>query len=172
MLGLPVYHPEDRKAGECKAAFMAVGSATERRKFVVRLSSLNLPWETFYDRRSHVSRMADIGKGSLILPFATIGPGTSVGCFAYVGVYASIGTKARLGDFVSLLPRASAGGCTVGSDCTIGFNSACLDGAALGDAVTIAPYTWVRKSVPSCSFVAGTPARITKLGASQSEGME
>ena len=160
LFGLPIYHPRDEDALRAAPTFMAIGAPETRKAFSGRLAHLRLDWQTYVDRRSHVSRYCELGRGSVVMPFATIGPGASLGSFAYVGAYASIGGTAVIGEFASLLPRASAGGCTIGATCTIGVNSACLDGAVVGDAVVVAPYTWVRKAIPARSFVAGRSSRL------------
>lgn len=156
--GVPVFRP-DAFGHSCRKAFLAVGSSSQRRALVERLHYLHFDWQTFIDRRCYLSSAAHLGQGSVVFPFASIGPGTSIGRFSYVGVYGSVGIHAKLGDYSTLLPRASAGNCSLGNGCTIGFNSACLDGAALEDDVIIGPYTLIRKFVPGGSFVAGSPPR-------------
>lgn len=158
----PVLHPDRYDPRRCRDAFVASGIPSIRRALVDSLADLGLSWMTYVDRRSHVSKAAVLGAGTIVFPFASVAPRTSLGRFSYLGGYASVGKNARLGDFASLAPRSSAGGCTVGDDCSIGFNSACLDGAQLGDGVVVAPYTWIRKAVPAGSFVAGTPPRVTR----------
>ena len=157
--GLPVHGTHGYVLPAAAKAIMAVAAPQARRSFVQAVAPLGLAWATFVDRRSHVSGLATLGTGCVVLPFATVGPLTKVGNFGYVGAYAAIGSSAELGDYASLMARASAGGCKVGECCQIGFNSACLDGAVLGDRVTLAPYTWVRKPVPAGAFVTGNPAR-------------
>ena len=137
---------------------MAVAAPAGRRSFVEELEPLGLDWVSFADRRSHVSRLAELGRGAVVLPFATVGPLTRIGRFGYIGAYAAVGNGAEIGDYASLMARASAGACKIGDGCQIGFNSACLDGAVLGDDVVLAPYTWVRKPVQSSCFVTGNPA--------------
>lgn len=158
----PILHPDRYDPDRCRDAFVASGIPSIRRALVESLAGLGLSWMTYVDRRSHVSRTAVLGQGTIVFPFASIAPRTSLGRFSYLGGYASVGKMSTLGDFATLAPRSSAGGCTVGDDCAIGFNSACLDGARLGDEVIVAPYTWVRKPVPAGSFVAGTPPRVMR----------
>ena len=160
LLGVPVFHPRDYDLQSSRQAFVAIGSPSVRKAFVEGLTPLDLEWLSFTDRRSHVSRHALIGPGSLVFPFASVGPGSSIGRFSYLGAYASVGGGAVVGDYASLLPRASAGSCTIGSECSLGLNSTCLDGAVIGDRVTVAPHTLVRRNIPPGSLVAGSPARI------------
>lgn len=162
-LGLPVSAAREYRAAPGSKAIMAIASPTGRRSFAQALAPLGLEWASFIDRRSYVSALATCGAGLVVLPFATIGPLTTIGQFGYVGAYAAVGSGAVLGDFASLMARASAGGCTTGECCQIGFNGACLDGASLGDGTVVAPYTWVRKPVPANMFVTGNPPRYRKL---------
>ncbi len=163
-LGLPVFAAASYVPAPGSKAIMAIAAPAGRRRFVQALAPLGLHWARFVDRRSHVSALARTGPGLVVLPFATVGPMTTLGAFGYVGAYAAVGTGAALGDFTTLMARASAGGCTAGEGCQIGFNGACLDGAALGDGVVVAPYTWVRKPVQDHMFVTGNPPRSKRLG--------
>ena len=163
LFGLPIFSSQEPSL-RGTPAFMAIGAPQMRKSFAERLAPLELDWQTYTDRRSHVSKYCELGAGSVVMPFATIGPGATVGRFAYLGVYASVGGTATVGDFTSLLPRASAGGCKIGAGCTIGTNSACLDGAVVGDSAVLAPYTWVRKTIPEGSFVASRSGVATRRG--------
>lgn len=158
----PVLHPDSYDPRRCRTALVAAGSPAVRRALVDGAARLDLSWATYVDRRSHVSRTARLGEGTIVFPFASVAPGTVLGRFSYLGGYASVGKRSVLGEFATLAPRSSAGACLMGDDCVVGFNSACLDGAQLGDGVVLAPYTWVRKPVPAGSFVAGTPPRVTR----------
>ena len=163
LFGRPILHPDHYDPHRCRKAFIAIASPSGRRAFVEGLAKLDLCWSNYVDRRSHVSKAAQVGEGLIVFPFASVGPGTSLGRFNYLGGYASVGKNAVLGDYSSLAPRSSAGNCKIGSDCVIGFNSACLDGAQLGNGGVLAPYTWLRKSAPDGSFVSGMPPRVTRL---------
>jgi sugar O-acyltransferase (sialic acid O-acetyltransferase NeuD family) len=160
IMGVPVLDPCDHDPRDCRQAFIAIGEPPMRRQFVKRLEALELDWLSFVDRRSHVSRHARLGAGSLVFPFATIAPASSVGRFCYLGAYASVGGKAVVEDYCSLLPRASVGSCVIGEGCSLGLNSTCLDGAVLGERVTVAPHTLLRRDVPDGALVAGNPARV------------
>lgn len=161
--GLPVHGSRDYVAQPGSKAIMAIASPKGRRSFVQALAPLELDWASFVDRRSYVSDLAACGRGLVVLPFATVGPLTRIGQFGYVGAYAAVGSGAQLGDYASLMARASAGGCTTGECCQIGFNGACLDGSSLGEGVVVAPYTWVRKPVPANTFVTGNPPRYRQV---------
>jgi acetyltransferase-like isoleucine patch superfamily enzyme len=162
LFGVPICDSHGFEKLGCERALPAIGLPTMRKAFVEKLSGRGLQWATYIDRRSHVSRAAIVGEGSCVLPFASIGPGVELGAFSYLGVYASAGAGARLGPFSTLLPRASVGGGEIGACCILGMNSACLEGASLGDHVHIAPYSWFRKSAPSHSFISGNPARVIR----------
>lgn len=165
--GIPILHSQDYNQSFCRRAIVAIGVPQVKAAFVERLAQRGFEWVTFIDRRAHVSTRAFIGDGALVLPFASIGPGVTIGDFAYIAAYASAGTNARIGAYSTLQPRASVGGSIVGERCLIGFNSACLNGAQVGNDVVLAPYTWVRKTVPSAAFVAGNPGRIVRSAGPQ-----
>ncbi len=160
--GLPIKSMADLQPAQGQPAFIAIGFPDVRRLMVERGNSLGLEWQTYIDRRSLVGQEAQIGMGTLILSFAMVASSVTIGDFAYLSSYSHVGSGSTIGAFTSLMASASIGETVVGEDCVIGLKSACLDGISLGDRVTVAPFTFVRRSVPSDRLVAGTPARTFK----------
>ncbi|MES1201268.1 MAG: hypothetical protein ABUS57_07435 [Pseudomonadota bacterium] len=169
--GLPVFDVTSFDPRTTRDAFLAIGFPEERRRFKQRLDAMGLNWQTFIDRRAMVSELAEIGQGTLVLNFAMVASSARVGSFVYLGSYSGVGAGATIGDFVSVMGRASIGGCTIGADCLFGLNSACGDGADLGEGVTVAPYTWVRRPAPPHSLIAGNPARTFKRQAGEKQSI-
>jgi UDP-3-O-[3-hydroxymyristoyl] glucosamine N-acyltransferase len=159
---LPVFSSEGYDRRLTRNAFMAVGYPAIRRQMVDRLAPLGLDWQTYIDRRCIVGRNAVLGRGTLVLSFAMVASGVRIGEFTYISSYANIGTGSVVGSFTSLMMGAGAGESVIGDDCVLGLRSACLDHAALGDGVTVAPYTLVRRAIPAGALVAGSPARIVE----------
>ena len=162
--GLPVFASESYDTRLTRNAIMAVGYPATRRQMVDRLAPLKLDWRTYIDRRCMVGREAAIGRGAIVLSFAMVASGVRIGEFAYVSSYANVGTGSVIGCFTSILMGATVGESVIGSDCVLGMRSGCLDHATLGDGVTLAPYTLVRRPIPAGALVAGSPARIVERG--------
>ena len=159
--GLPVFGGADYDPGLTRNVLCAIGAPPMRRAMVERLAPLGLEWRTFVDRRSMVGRGAMLGRGVLVLSFAMIASGVRIGDFTYLSGYANVGTRAVIGDYCSVLGAASVGDSLVGNDCVLGLHSATVE-AQLGDGVTVAAHTLVRKTVPAGALVAGSPARIVR----------
>jgi acetyltransferase-like isoleucine patch superfamily enzyme len=162
--GLPVFAGDDYDVRLTRNAIMAVGYPATRRQMVERLAPLGLDWCSYIDRRCMVGREAVIGRGAIVLSFAMVASGVRIGDFSYVSSYANVGTGSQIGAFTSVLMGATVGESVIGSDCVLGMRSGCLDFATLGDGVTLAPYTLVRKPIPAGALVAGSPARIVRRG--------
>jgi len=158
--GLPIYGRDHPRLTPGTPAFLAVGFPELRKTLAADLEPLQLDWQTYIDRRSVVGCEADLGRGTMVLSFAMIASGVKAGPFCYFSSFSRAGTGTSIGGYVSLMAGASAGACVIGNECVLSLNSTCLDGAHLGDRVTIAPHTLVRRPVPNDSLVAGHPARV------------
>lgn len=141
-------------------AILAVGDPSARRALVERLNPRGLDWQTFVDRRSVVGREAELGRGTIVLSFAMIASSVKLGSFCFIYAYARVGTGSEIGAYTSVLTGASVGESSIGEECLLGLNSACLGGAVLANRVTVAPMTLVRRPVPAGALVAGYPARV------------
>lgn len=161
--GLPVWGTSDAAPRGVGRAFVAIGDAGLRRRLIDDVAGLDLDWQTYVDRRSVVSEDASLGRGSVVLSFAMVGSGVTTGehCLFLCYSHASFGTS--LGRRTSLMSAAGVGECAVGEDCVLGLRSACV-GTSLGDRVVVAPFSFVRRPVPSDSLAAGNPARIVRRG--------
>jgi sugar O-acyltransferase (sialic acid O-acetyltransferase NeuD family) len=161
-LGIPIFGSDgyDRSLTSC--AFLAIGYPTMRGAMLERLRGLDLDWCTYIDRRSVVGRGASIGRGTIVLNFATIASGVRIGEFTYVSSYAHLGAGAEVGSCSSIMPGACIGTARVGDRCIVGLHSACLDEAVVGDDAAVAPGALVRGIVPPHAFVANAPARIAR----------
>lgn len=159
--GLPIYGTGDLNPAHGGRAFLAVGFPHVRRKLAEEARGVGLEFQTYIDRRSLVGREAELGTGVLVLSFSMIASGTTLGDFSLVMAHCQAGANSRIGSFTSLMAGAAVGGSTVGDDCLLGLRSVALDGARLGERVTLAPLACVRRRpVPDDSLVAGNPGRI------------
>lgn len=161
--GLPIYGTGPDRLPPGQRAIIAIGDPTMRRALVERLEPQGIDWQTFVDRRSAIGRRATLGQGTVVLVYASIPSGVIVGPFCYFNGYSSAGAGAQIGAYTSLLGGASVVESVVGAECLLGVHSLCLDGATLGDRVTVAPMTVIRRrSVPAGALVAGNPARVLR----------
>ena len=159
---LPVIGLDDCLPGK---AFIAIGFPDLRRRMIARGSAMGLDWQTYVDRRALVGHAAQVGRGCIILSFAMVSSSVTLGDFVYCSSYSHVGTGSSIGAYTSVMAGASVGEAQVGEDCVLGLKSVCLDGILLGDRVTVAPTTFVRRSVPSDMMIAGHPARAFRKSA-------
>lgn len=159
--GLPIYGTGDLNPAHGGRAFLAVGFPQVRRKLAEVAGGLGLEFQTYIDRHSLVGREAELGTGVLVLRFSMVASGTTLGDFSFVSAHCEAGANSKIGSFTSLMAGAAVGESTVGDECVLGLRSVCLDGARLGDRVTVAPLACVRRrTVPDDSLVVGNPARV------------
>jgi acyl-[acyl carrier protein]--UDP-N-acetylglucosamine O-acyltransferase len=85
-----------------------------------RIVSENCFWKycSLIHPKAHVSKRADIGKGTLILPGASIAPDVQIGNHCVIGSNAVIASNTIVEDFVTIGPNSS-----IGSNVLIGSGS-------------------------------------------------
>jgi acetyltransferase EpsM len=76
-----------------------------------RIVSENYSWEycSLIHPKAYVSKRADIGKGTLILPGACIAPDVQIGNHCVIGSNAVIASNTIIEDFVNIGPNSSIG---------------------------------------------------------------
>jgi UDP-3-O-[3-hydroxymyristoyl] glucosamine N-acyltransferase len=158
-LGLPIFSSDNYDVSLTANAIVAIGYPDMRRAMIERLAPLGLTWCTYLDRRSVIGRGAALGRGSIILGFATVASGVRVGEFTYISGYAHIGAGAVIGSWTSVMPGVCVATSVIGDRCILGLRSACLEGALVGDGVRVAPGVLVRTAVPANTVVVGTKVR-------------
>jgi carbonic anhydrase/acetyltransferase-like protein (isoleucine patch superfamily) len=79
-------------------------------------------------------------------------------------IHVDSGYPVRLGDDCTVGHSARLHGCTIGNGTVVGMGATILNGAVIGSGCMIGAHTLVpeRMSVPDCSLIVGTPARIIK----------
>lgn len=165
LFDLPIYASDAYDRRMASDAFMAIGFPATRRKMLEKLAPLELEWHSYFDPRAMVPRRTEIGRGTIVLGQTMISSSTTIGEFSYISSFVALGADAVIGSFCSLMIGVTVGESIVGDDCVLGIRSSCLDHAVLGDGVTVAPYTLVRKPIPAGALVMGSPARIVRRSA-------
>lgn len=107
-----------------------------------------------------VSKQCEIGKGTIIHPFAAIKYNTKIGSHCSINSHTTVSHDVALEDFVSLGAGVMVGGVT-----TIGRGTSLNIGATLKDRIEIGEYSVVAMgslvcdNLPSNTFSIGNPAR-------------
>lgn len=140
--------------------------------------SIRLGAHTFIGRFSSVvAKEADvmIGEGVNIGTNCRIASQSkiSIGASTLIAAYCYIGPgnhqQGEEGQPLIEQDMEIKGGVVIGSNCWIGARATILDGVTIGDNAIVGAHSLVRDSVPAGAVVAGTPARIIRMGRSVSE---
>lgn len=104
---------------------------------------------------------AEIGPGSLLLPFTLLSDRARIGRCAILNTYSSIGHDCVVGDFCTLASYVCiAGRVTVGNRVAFGMGANVLPDVTIGDDAVIGAGAVVVKNVQAGQTVFGNPARV------------
>ncbi len=118
-------------------------------------------WVTFVHSKSHVSKHAKIGRGSIVCPFATVLGDSIVGEFATLNVYVCVAHNNVVGDFVTYSPYSGTmGNCSIGNNCFFGTSAYAIPGVTLAENCKLSAGSVLRKSYTQPGDVlVGNPAK-------------
>lgn len=110
-----------------------------------------------------VSKYANVGKGSVILPGVTIMANAEIGNHVFIASKTNVGHDTKIGDYVAISALAAiAGNVIIEEGCYIGLNSSIRDGVTIGKWSLVGMGSVVIHDVPAYHVVAGNPATIVR----------
>jgi sugar O-acyltransferase (sialic acid O-acetyltransferase NeuD family) len=110
-----------------------------------------------------VSRMSEIGHGTVVLQNATVTSNTKIGSHVVILPNSIISHDTSIGDYSCVAGGASiSGGATVGVSCYLGANSAIRERVKIGDCSLIGIGAVVLQDVPENSVMVGNPAKFLR----------
>ena len=113
------------------------------------------------DKSSKISKRAEIGEGTVIMPGVAITSSSAIGRHAIINTNSSIDHDCIIGDYVHISPNAAlCGGITLGEGTHIGAGAVIIPGIKIGKWVTIGAGAVIIKDVPDYSTVVGNPGRV------------
>jgi acetyltransferase EpsM len=140
----------------------AIGS-TKRSEYVAQVIQMGCQFATLIHPTARVSRLAQIGCGSIVSAGVQIAAETKIGEHVIVNRGAMIGHHANIDNFVTISPGANIGGRTkIGKQAYIAMSSVILNDIQIGQQSIVGAGSIVTKDVPERVQVLGAPARITK----------
>lgn len=154
--------PEGIRAG-FDAVAVAIGDNRARLAKVRSLFSSGMALPALVHPRAHVSPLASLGAGSVVMAGAVVGAFAEVGAGCIVNTGAVVEHECRLGDGVHVSPGAVvAGGCSVGESCWLCAQSGMADHVSLPAWSTLAGGSFLTGGAETAGLYAGTPATLRR----------
>lgn len=124
----------------------------------------NLSYQTLVSPKSHLSKRAKIGYGTVVMSGVTINTEVIIGNHVILNTNSSIDHECVIGDFVHISPNASlAGNVEIGEGTHIGIGSTVIQGIKIGKWAMIGAGAVVISDVPDYAVVVGNPGKIIKF---------
>jgi acetyltransferase EpsM len=141
-------------------AVCALGT-TKRRTFTKQVEDLGFRFATIVHPTAHVSRLAELGEGSIASVGVVVAVESRLGRHVVLNRAALVGHHTTVGDHVSIMAGANvAGNCRVGAGAFIGMGAVVLDHVVIGPDAVVAAGAVVTRDVPAGAQVMGVPARV------------
>ena len=134
----------------------------ETRKRIAENNLLN--YETVVDKSANISKRAEVGKGTVIMPGVAVNSSVIMGDHVIVNTSASIDHDCILDNYVHISPNATlCGGVIVKEGTHIGAGAVIIPGIKIGKWSKVGAGSVIIKDVPDYVTIAGNPGRIIKL---------
>ncbi len=158
---LKIYLPEkDRLDG--KEIIIAIGNNAIREQVFFKIKDWCV-FQTMIHRTAYISRFAEIGEGTVIMPKVCINAEVTVGKHCIINTGAVIEHECTIGDFVHISPNAAlAGNISIDNGAHIGLGAQIIQGVSVGKNAIVGAGSVVLNDVPKNAVVVGNPARIIK----------
>lgn len=156
-----------QRMNEFHGVFVAIGHNATRLEKLRRLISAGANLVTLIHPFACVSRYAQIGEGSAVLPGAIINANARVGAGVILNTQSSVDHDCRLGDGVHISPGARLGGnVEIGDRSWVGIGASIRHGIRIGADAVVGAGAAVTRDVPDHVTAVGVPARVRPSGGS------
>lgn len=136
-----------------------IKSSAVRTKIFDNLQNLNINMPVIVSPLGHVSDLATIGEGSIVMHFAMVNTEAKVGKNCIINSRALIEHDCIIGDHTQISTGAIVNGnVKVGKHCFIGSGAVLVQGIEIADYTVIAAGAVVTKSIVQQGTYAGVPA--------------
>jgi len=139
---------------------IGVGNNSTRKK-IAENNFLN--YGKAIDDSAQISKRAQIGPGTVVMPGAVINSDTVIGIHTIINSGATVDHDCNLSDYVHISPQAAlAGNVKVGEGTHIGIGACIIQGITIGKWVTVGAGAVIIKDIPDYAVVVGNPGKIIK----------
>lgn len=151
---------EDEKLDKDAYYLVAVRLLKYREKMFETIKNRNLKAGTYISKKAYFSKIAKIGKGAVVFPFAMISGNAQADNYLFMDTYSIISHGDIIGQNVVVGPAAIiTGDCVIGNNVTFGVNSSVLPGTKIGDNTEIAINTYPQRRVADNSRIISMPGK-------------
>lgn len=141
--------------------YLGIGDNHNRSRLYQHLSDHNMNLPLLSDPKSTVSKLAQIGSGTIIMPGSIVNALTKIGNGVILNTGCVVEHECTISNFAHIGPGAIlAGGVSVGEKTFIGAGSVVRQSINIGSNVVIGAGSVIVKDVPAGVTVFGNPGRI------------
>lgn len=157
ILNIPVI-PYSKFSYQNYEVIVAVGESNDRKNIVERLP-VNTKYLTVIHPKAIVSKLIQIGDGSIIAPGAVVSCNTRIGKHAHINYNSTIGHDCVIGEYYTASPGANIGGsCIIGQCVYSGANSSIREKLHVCSNVKIGMGAVVVKNITEEGIYTGCPS--------------
>jgi sugar O-acyltransferase (sialic acid O-acetyltransferase NeuD family) len=163
MLGKPIYWVDE--LAEFDDSYRAVCAlvTTQRYRFVEQAEKLGVKFTSIIHPTARISRMAEIGEGSVINSGVQVATHTRISRQVVINRGALIGHHNVIHEFSTVCPGANlAGNVTIKSRAWVGLGVNILEKRTIGECAIVGAGALVMRDVPDRVKVMGVPGRVVE----------
>lgn len=167
ILGVPVIGTDDmlqelHRTG-VQYGFVAIGNNRVRERVSEKMREIGFELISLISPHAVVSRYAEIGRGTAVMPGAVINACTRIGTGCIINTNCSVDHDCEIEDFVHIAPGCALSGTVqVGSGSFLGTGARVIDQIKIGERVMVGAGAVVIRNLPDGCTAVGVPARIIK----------
>jgi len=163
--GYPVVGNDDgllKLKNRCNNILIGLGMTKSnifREKIYNKLKNLGFNFPIIISPKASVSRSANIGTGTVVLPFAVVGAGVIIGINSIINTGAIVEHSSQIGNHVHLSTGSIVNGdCQIEDRVMFGSGAILIQGRIISEDITIGAGAVVTKNLKEVGVYVGTPA--------------
>lgn len=139
---------------------IAIGENATRKRIAESINALGVPFARIIHPSSIVSRFAQIGEGTVVMPGVVVNAGAAIGKHVILNTACSVDHDCVIGDFAHISPGAHlAGSVTVEEGVHVGTGASIIPGCSVGSWSIVGAGAIVIRNISSHVVAVGVPAK-------------